>query len=262
MTTHWNHETNARAIQMTWGKRCDTILFFSSQEGKSFPTIRLDSVENIYQPNVWSKTRQALRYVWQNYANQADWFLKVDDDTFVVMENLRFILSAYNSSDAFILGHTTMDNTIRSIHTLSHSYALSREAIRRLVERGLNDSSKCRTAAGGHENIEISECLAHLNVKTINTLDAFGRPQFLPNALNDILAKSSLTHHLNRKIPNTRLKLFRNVFDCCSHTAVSFHNLSYTKMYRYNYFIYHVRIPSGIRNKNISSDYLKKKEIF
>ena len=32
---------------------------------------------------------QAFTYVWENHREDADWFIKADDDTFVIMENLK-----------------------------------------------------------------------------------------------------------------------------------------------------------------------------
>lgn len=47
---------------------------------KRIPTIKLPSVEGY--DSLWSKTREAFRYVWENYRDQADWFLKADDDSY------------------------------------------------------------------------------------------------------------------------------------------------------------------------------------
>ena len=33
---------------------------------------------------------QAFTYVWENHRDDADWFIKADDDTFVIMENLKW----------------------------------------------------------------------------------------------------------------------------------------------------------------------------
>ena len=35
---------------------------------------------------------QAFVHVWENYREEADWFIKADDDTYVIMENLKWVL--------------------------------------------------------------------------------------------------------------------------------------------------------------------------
>ena len=36
-----------------------------------------------------SKNVQAFTYVWEKHREEADWFIKADDDTYVIMENLK-----------------------------------------------------------------------------------------------------------------------------------------------------------------------------
>lgn len=79
MTNPTNHMFKAIHIRRTWGKRCNKLLFMSTQEDKELPTVKLNVEEGRH--NLWNKTKEALNYVYQNHYNDADWFLKADDDT-------------------------------------------------------------------------------------------------------------------------------------------------------------------------------------
>ena len=48
---------------------------------------------------------QAFEYVYKNHLDDADWFIKADDDTYLVLENLRYLLMAHNSSHPMYFGH-------------------------------------------------------------------------------------------------------------------------------------------------------------
>ena len=102
MTYPDNHDKKAIHVKATWGKRCNKIIFMSSKNDSSLPSIDLKVVES--RKTLWGKTKAAFQYVYKHHLNDADWFVKADDDTFMIMENLRFMLSQYNSSQAWYFG--------------------------------------------------------------------------------------------------------------------------------------------------------------
>ncbi|ODM91962.1 Glycoprotein-N-acetylgalactosamine 3-beta-galactosyltransferase 1 [Orchesella cincta] len=93
MTAPENHETRAIHVKRTWGKRCDKLLFMSTSSGRvlirfqnadsNLPAIKVDEAEEGID-NLWLKTKGAFRYIVEHHFDEADWFLKADDDTYVI----------------------------------------------------------------------------------------------------------------------------------------------------------------------------------
>ena len=178
MTGPETHKTKAQAIKNTWGPRCNTVLYMSSEMDSTLPTIALPIGEG--RNNLWGKTREAFHYIWDNYRDRADWFFKADDDTYVVVENLRFMLSGYNTSDAIWFGYKYKVIVEGGYNSGGPGYVLSREALKRFAEQGLTNSSICKSDPTGAEDAEMGKCLHNLAVKSGDSRDAHGRDLFSP----------------------------------------------------------------------------------
>ena len=79
MTNPANHKTKAIHVKNTWGKRCNKLLFMSSETDLELGAVALPVNEG--RDNLWDKTKSAFQYVYQNHYDDADWFLKADDDS-------------------------------------------------------------------------------------------------------------------------------------------------------------------------------------
>ncbi|XP_052065904.1 glycoprotein-N-acetylgalactosamine 3-beta-galactosyltransferase 1-like [Mytilus californianus] len=87
---------------------------------------------------------QAWRYVYEHYRDKADWFLKADDDTYVIVENLKYLLKDYHTSEPIFFGQYFVQPNIKQpFNTGGPGYVLSKEALMRLGTRG-NNSKECK----------------------------------------------------------------------------------------------------------------------
>ena len=227
MTSPNNMRSRAKSARDTWGKRCDILLFFSSKADPSFPAIGLNVTEGA--PKLFDKARASLDYIFRHHLNDADWFLKADDDTYVIIENLRHMLSKLNTSDPHYLGRKfTHDGEYNS----GAGYIFSRETLRRF-KKALGEPSCPQHHR--FEDVAVGICLRAQGVKaSSNTRDSNGREQIMPLRLEQ--------HLVAGRLPSWYPRFYKEGVEYCSDYPSIFHKITPEIMYQFEYLIYRVKI--------------------
>ena len=99
-------DTRARAVNDTWGSRCDKFHFISEyvNDTKGLPIAPIANITPGYD-HLTQKTTRALHFAYENSLNDTDWFVKTDDDTYLFVENLKQFLKGQNTSLPITFGY-------------------------------------------------------------------------------------------------------------------------------------------------------------
>ncbi|XP_034657805.1 glycoprotein-N-acetylgalactosamine 3-beta-galactosyltransferase 1 isoform X2 [Drosophila subobscura] len=181
---NYNNPSTVQYVKRTWGKHCNVLLFVSGN---------IDNELEPYVPEIngtdnWTLVHRGLIHAFKVYKDEVDWFLKVEDSSFVVIENLRHIINSKKllPTAPIYFGHELENTYTHKPFVFSKSgYVISHEALRRYVDLDRDPkTSHCQHLDGFTEELELSRCLRRAGVTTIDSLDDDGNETFMPVHMN------------------------------------------------------------------------------
>lgn len=242
--TYMNKESGAqiKSINSTWGSRCTKIVFLTNYQTNE--TNVIDIRRGAVNASIESEMiKESFRLIYRNYSDKFDWFLKTEDDTYIVMENLRYLLYAYDPMEPLAFGHLINSSEVKQGYLANGAgYVLSKAALKRLYE-GLNSTTKCTYLNGNealpNDDLHIGKCLEEMRVLAVDsrenkTKERFFNVQlgafFLPNETRELPFPAyedyKIDHHLNDS----------------SNYSIAFHKLSANQMHVMEFLVYQIRV--------------------
>jgi glycoprotein-N-acetylgalactosamine 3-beta-galactosyltransferase len=247
MTHSGAHHTKVKAVMETWGSQCDGWFIASNETDAAMGTTKMQTPA-LYN-RLWVKLNETMRYIASNYISHYDWFYKVDDDTFVIMENLREFLRIKEQPEEHmpqIYGYLLRDETWGQQQQRYFDISKANQAFGDyFLSHVRNASSHVEYLAGGSGYImnqsylrkfvsavqsnltlfgEVPEDMAHgatmlaHNVTPLDSRDPVGREYFIPEEP----ALWELRHNARSRsgpIASSRRR-------CCARYTVAFHHIS------------------------------------
>ncbi|XP_045513002.1 chondroitin sulfate synthase 1 [Pieris brassicae] len=168
MTAEQYLNTRAKAVYDTWAQDLPgRLAFFSSEVSRApgLPLIPLRYVDDSYPPQ--KKSFLMLLYMYENYGERFEWFMRADDDVYVRGDKLEEFLRSVDSRKPQFIGQAGRGTTAeRDALALDYNenfcmggpgVLISRETLRRVAPHVKYCLKHLYTT---HEDVELGRCVA------------------------------------------------------------------------------------------------------
>ena len=172
---------------------------------------------------ITNKAIETMRYIYKNHLDDFDWYLRANDDTYIVMENLKLFLADKCADSMEMYGKTLRyfmgppfnetffgENIENGFIQGGAGWLISRDSVKLFIET-LNKNPKfCVMIRGQLEDQEICNCFRKLNIFPAETRDDEFRERFLMDKFEQLFSWPSQDQYRYSLNPIRLVKI--NVF--------------------------------------------------
>ncbi|XP_008487751.1 C1GALT1-specific chaperone 1-like protein [Diaphorina citri] len=207
-----NKLESAYRIYSSWLARCDNFYFFGPKSNNFIPIITAT-----HSKYPWQRLCKSLEYLILNDRRNVHWIILVNDDRFVIPENLRYSLVLFNSSEPFYGGHIKSHRNVL-FSPLNLGVVLNRATLELLLQ---TNSLPCYLQNVFDPDYFLGRQLSFHSIYPKSLLDENRCNRFHPVTFSQIF----LSHIQNKGIENHDLE--KNTLKdqdglCYSITSISF----------------------------------------
>ena len=248
------------AVYDTWASNCTkTVLACNSKDIKNEKNLIDKNIELLEKINIihlpinesyqrmGEKVLITLETVFKLFGEKFNWFLLVDDDTYIYTRNLFKFIDNHDSNMPFTYGYIYKVIVPTGYHAGGGGTLITHESLKRLVHK--INSNEC-LFKDGPGDVALGRCSAIANVTLESSVDSNGRERFHP---------MDVDYHFSGYFPDWIFEYSANKVksgvDCCSLESISFHYVSSENMYQMS--LYENYLDFLINVKSLSNQTLK-----
>jgi hypothetical protein len=209
---------------------------------------------------LWRCMHRVWWHVFERYGDRFDWFLKVDDDTYALVDNFRALAAQLEAREPagarhpLYVGHTVFNGIPEGGHNLGAGYAVNAAALKAVSPElpghpawtPLRGERGCRDAETWAEDEMFSQCLRAAGIRPHDARDEMGRERFVPfHVVNHL--------HMTRWKQTEPDWFWKNKptstgwgLGCCARELILTHGFKGAQgaeaMQELDYLLYHVRV--------------------
>uniref|UniRef100_A0A0N4ZQ99 N-acetylgalactosaminide beta-1,3-galactosyltransferase n=1 Tax=Parastrongyloides trichosuri TaxID=131310 RepID=A0A0N4ZQ99_PARTI len=244
MTTKRYHEDRMIAINNTWIRRCDHGVIYTDSNNidKNVPFIDLfKNLPKEFNHPFW-RTIIALQYSFTKISNKFNWYLKTEDDTFIIIEHLKKLLKKYDYNKGYYMEFYNED-LIKNTKDTGTSYVFSKRAMELFSKKLFKNNTLC--PYNNNEREGISVCMRSIGIEKLSlSRDNKGRERFKDwDVEMGIHFKKE-----GKKIRNLSISKKRDRYEDFGSDILSLHHLTPSEMLTIDLFLYHIKINNNKKN--------------
>ena len=189
LTQKKNIETKVKSVHTNWAYKCDGYVFSTAIPSeyinekslkvndsiityvngvKILQPCGLNETSDIYD-ELTRKVYRSFQYVYNQY-EAFDWYLKADDDTFIMMDNLREFLGNKDKDSLVSYGYRFDETYVKNGYQSGGAgYVISGGGMKLLGSTLNRNFTFCQD--WGIEDLDMGQCMRDLGILPANSLD-------------------------------------------------------------------------------------------